>query len=223
MALDIVQLIKVTLGVLHTFFRFLPLGFYFFTYLTSVLFKDRRAAILLGGLVVNDLVGFSMKKYFKFEPNEACAIFGSKDSGKALGFLPNTHTEVIAFITAFFYSNMWHKYKFDLIPFVSLFFMVLLTAWSRVSIGCKQVQDVIFNIIVGVMLGMLYYYFTRRHYMKAEEEAKGTDKTVCDLGYDNYKCSEIRDGTVIMRDPEEKKKRKETPETDEDQGWYDTA
>ena len=33
MALDIVQLIKVTLGVLHTFVRFLPLGFYFFTYL----------------------------------------------------------------------------------------------------------------------------------------------------------------------------------------------
>ncbi len=133
-------------------------------------------------------------------------MFGSKDAGKALGFLPNTHTEVIAFITAFFYSNMWHKYKFDLIPFVSLFFMVLLTGWSRVSIGCKQVQDVIFNIIVGVMLGMLYYYFTRRHYESSlEEEAKGTDKTVCDLGYDNYKCSEIRDGTVIMRDPEEKK------------------
>ena len=74
MALDIVQLIKVTLGVLHTFVRFLPLGFYFFTYLTSVLFKDRRAAILLGGLVVNDLVGFSMKKYFKFEPNEVYAV-----------------------------------------------------------------------------------------------------------------------------------------------------
>ena len=73
------------------------------------------------------------------------------------------------------------------------------------------------------MLGMLYYYFTRKHYMKAEEEAKGTGSKVCDLGYDNYKCSEIRDGTVIMRDPEEKKKRKELPETDEDQGWYDTA
>ena len=118
---------------------------------------------------------------------------------------------------------MWHKYKFDLIPFVSLFFMLLLTGWSRVSIGCKQFQDVIFNIIVGAMIGMLYYYFIRRHYMKAEEEAKGTDKTVCDLGYDNYKCSEIRDGTVIMRDPEEKKKTREIPESDEDQGWYDTA
>ena len=58
------------------------------------------------------------------------------------------------------------------------------------------------------MIGMLYYYFILRHYMKVEEEAKGTDKTVCDLGYDNYKCSEIRDGTVIMRDPEEKRKSK---------------
>ena len=223
MALDIVELIKITLGVLHTFVRFLPLGLYFFSYLSSVLFKDRRAAIILGGLVANDLVGFSLKKYFKFEPREECAIFGSKDANKSLGFLPNSHTEVIAFITAFFYSNMWHKYKFDLIPFVSLFFMTLLVAWSRISIGCKLFQDVIFNIVVGAMLGMLYYYFTRKSYMKAEEEAKGTDKTVCDLGYDNYKCSEIRDGTVIMRDPEEKKKRREIEETDEDQGWYDTA
>lgn len=223
MALDIVELIKITLGVLHTFVRFLPLGLYFFSYLSSVLFKDRRAAIILGGLIANDLVGFSLKKYFKFEPREQCAIFGSKDASKSLGFLPNAHTEVMAFITAFFYSNMWHKYKFDLIPFVSLFFMTLLVAWSRISTGCKLFQDVIFNIVVGAMLGMLYYYFTRKSYMKAEEEAKGTDKNVCDLGYDNYKCSEIRDGTVIMRDPEEKKKRREIEETDEDQGWYDTA
>lgn len=223
MALDIVELIKITLGVLHTFVRFLPLGLYFFSYLSSVLFKDRRSAIILGGLVANDLVGFSLKKYFKFEPREECAIFGSKDAGKSLGFLPNSHTEVMSFITAFFYSNMWHKYKFDLIPFVSLFFMTLLVAWSRISIGCKSLQDVLFNIVVGTMLGMLYYYFTRKSYMKAEEEAKGIDKTVCDLGYDNYKCSEIRDGTVIMRDPEEKKTRREIEETDEDQGWYDTA
>ena len=95
-----------------------------------------QAAILLGGLVVNDLVGFSLKKYFKFEPNEACS-HGSKDAGKALGFLPNTHTEVIAFITTFFYSN-GYKYKFDLIPFVSLFFMLLLTGWSRVSVDVNN-------------------------------------------------------------------------------------
>jgi len=221
--MDIVNLIKVILGVLHTFVRFLPLGIYFFAYLASVLFKDRRAGIILGGLVVNDIIGFTMKKYFKFEPNAACAIFGSKDSGNTLGFLPNTHTEVISFLTAFFYSNMWHKYQFDLIPFVFLFLMLLLTSWSRVSIGCKKIKDVFFNVVVGSIFGMLFYYFVRKHYMKAEEEAKGTGQNVCDLGYDNYKCSEIRDGTVVMRDPEEKKLKREEPEDSGDEGWYETA
>ena len=47
--MDIINLIKITIGVLHTFVRFLPLGLYFFTYLSSVLFKDRRAGIILGG------------------------------------------------------------------------------------------------------------------------------------------------------------------------------
>ena len=221
--MDIINLIKITIGVLHTFVRFLPLGLYFFTYLSSVLFKDRRAGIILGGLILNDIVGFSMKKYFKFEPNAACAIFGSKDATNTLGFLPNTHTEVISFITAFFYSNMWHKYNFDLIPFVFLSLMLLLTAWSRISIGCKQLKDVFFNIVVGSILGMLFYYFVRKHYMKAEEEAKGTGQTVCDLGYDNYKCSEIVDGTVVMRDPTEKKPKQEEEKDAGDEGWYETA
>ena len=109
-------------------------------------------------------------------------MFGSKDSGRKLGFLPNAHTEVMSFLLAFIYSNMWHEYKFDLIPFLSLFLMWLITAWSRVSIGCKNVQDVLFNTILGAMIGMLYYYFGRKPYMKAKEEVNGGVTNACDLG-----------------------------------------
>ncbi len=55
MTLDIVQLIKVTLECFILLLDFLE-DSTFFTYLSSVLFKDRRSAILLGGLVVNDLL-----------------------------------------------------------------------------------------------------------------------------------------------------------------------
>ena len=49
--------------------------------------------------------------------------------------------------------------------------------------------------------------------MKAEEEAR-TDKNVCDEAI-TQNAAKSRDGTVIMRDPEEKKKRREIEETDD--------
>ena len=116
-----------------------------------------------------------MKKYFKFEPNAACAIFGSKDATNTLGFLPNTHTEVISFITAFFYSK-WHKYTFDLIPFVFLSLMLLLTAWSRISIGCKQLKDVFFNIVVGSIRYAFLLFRKKTLYESRRGRLKELDK-----------------------------------------------
>ena len=227
MALNIIELLQAVMGVLHTFVRFLPLGLYSFAYLSAALFKDRRGAIILGGLILNDFAGFSFKKYFKFTPNESCAIFGGKPGPphSTLGFLPNAHTEMISFLTAFIYSNMWDEYNFDLIPFVVLFLLVLVVAWSRVALGCKEVKDVIFNIIVGGILGMLYYYLVKDSYVKAKEEATGIGgNKACDLGYNNYKCNEIQNGTVIIKNPQtEKKKYKEEEETNENKGWYDTS
>ena len=53
--------------------------------------------------------------YFKFEPNPQCAIFGNKTVDSRLGFLPNAHTEMVAFLTAFLYSDMWAEYKMEFI------------------------------------------------------------------------------------------------------------
>jgi hypothetical protein len=225
MALNILELLEAVMGVLHTFVRFLPLGLYSFAYLTAALFKDRRGAIILGGLILNDFAGFSFKKYFDYTPNKNCAIFGGKEGGDSLGFLPNTHTEMISSLTAFIYSNMWDEYKFDLIPFVMLFLLVLLVGWSRVSLGCKELKDVIFNIIVGGVLGMLYYFLVKDSYVKAKEDATGIGgNKACDLGYNNYKCNEIQNGTVIIKNPpESNKKKKEEEESDESQGWYDSS
>ena len=65
------------------------------------------------------------------------AIFGNKTGDSRLGFLPNAHTEMVAFLTAFLYSDMWAEYKMEFIPFVFML-LLLLTMWSRISMDAKH-------------------------------------------------------------------------------------
>ena len=75
--------------------------------------------------------------------------------------------------------------------------MIFLTVWSRVTIKCEKFNDIVFNLIFGIIWGLIFYYFVKDYYLNAE---KGLlEKETCDLGYDNYNCSEIKDGTVILK------------------------
>ena len=124
---------------IHTLVRFLPLGLYFFTYFSAALFKDMKSAILLVGLILNDIVGYLYKKYNKYRPRAACATFVGPENREP-GFLPNPHTEIISFISSFFFSDMFLKKKLDTIPFTFIMAMLLLTIWSRITIGCKTLK-----------------------------------------------------------------------------------
>lgn len=218
--MNVVEIIMVLRAILHTFVRFLPLGLYSFTYLSTALFKDRRSAILLLGLIINDVIGFLYKRYNKKEPNENCVIFGTNDNSQSLGFLPNPHTEYMAFVAAFFYSDMWYKYVLDFIPFFFILFLLVVTIWSRISIGCKTFKDVVFNLVFGGLRGIVYYYFVSSYYRDAERDS--LERNTCDFGYNDYQCNEIKDGTVIMKQPKSKKPKSAEDEKNEVyQGWYD--
>ena len=188
-------------AIIHTFVRFLPLGLYSFAYLSTAIFKDRRGSLLLLGLAINDIIGYLYKRYTKFEPNENCAMFGKKDDTTSIGFLPNAHTEYMSFVAAFFYSDMWYKYSLDFIPFFFILFLLVITIWSRISIGCKTFKDVMFNLVFGAIWGIVYYYFVATYYREAETNMLG-DKA-CGMGYRDYQCNEIMDGTVIIKDPKQ--------------------
>ena len=196
--MNFIDMVNFFIGLIHTFVRFLPLGFYFFTYLSTALFKDLRSAILMMGLVLNDIIGFLYKKYAKITPNAPCAIFGKVDNKTEIGFLPNPHTEVISFVASFFYSDMYYKNKFDVMPFSFITIMLFITIWSRITIGCKKMKDVLFNLVFGAVRGMLFYYFVSKYYLHAERGQ--LEKETCDLGYNNYRCDEIKDGTVIIKE-----------------------
>lgn len=196
--MNFIDMVNFFIGLIHTFVRFLPLGFYFFTYLSTALFKDLRSAILMMGLVLNDIIGFLYKKYAKITPNAPCAIFGKVDNKTEIGFLPNPHTEIVSFVASFFYSDMYYKEKFDVMPFSFITIMLFITIWSRITIGCKGMKDVLFNLVFGSIRGMLFYYFVSKYYLHAERGL--LEKETCDLGYNNYRCDEIKDGTVIIKE-----------------------
>ena len=143
-----------------------------------------------------------------------------RDNDEELGFLPNSHTEYVTFIAAFFYSDMWYKYSFDFIPFFFILFLLIITIWSRISIGCKTFKEAIFNVIFGALRGMIYFYFVSTYYNDAVKDSTVQNK--CDLGYDNYQCNEIVDGTVIIKDTAKPKKETAAQKKQKVyEGWYD--
>ena len=199
--MDVVESLDIAKGLIHTFVRFLPLGLYFFTYFSSTLYKDRRTIILLLGLIFNDLIGTIYKKYSGIVPNDTCALFGDAE-GRGLNFLPNSHTEVMAFITSFFYSEMWLKGSMtgNWFRFNFLLFMMILTIWSRINIGCEtNYQRMIFDILFGVVRGSLFYYLVQSYY-KNPSDNTNLEKQVCDTNVSGYTCETIKDGNVIIKD-----------------------
>lgn len=207
--MNILEFFEIIKGILHTFVRVIPLGLYFFTYFASTLYGDTRAGVLLLGILLNDIIGYIFKKYSKMVFNDSCAIFGSYEN-QNLNFLPNHHTEVVAFIFAFFSFDMYRK-GMNWLRFSFLFFMLLVTVWSRMSINCEgDFNTVIFNLIFGVTVGSLYYYFMSNVYDNLKENKPILENQACDKKYGNYTCETIKNGNVIVKEPLKK------PEEDDD-------
>jgi len=115
---------------------------------------------------------------------------------------------------------MWDEFNFDLIPFVFLTILCLLTGWSRVSIGCSTFRDVLFHFITGMILGIVYYFFVGGYYMR--EKRGQLERETCDFGFNNYQCSEIKDGTVILKGKKAKKETEEIKFDAEDVNYYNS-
>lgn len=226
--MQVIEMLNIIKSIIHTFIRFMPFGIYFFAYFSIILFKDIRAALILLGLVLNDIINYAYKRYYKILDNPNCSII-SKPNGDPAPPLPTSHTQYLSFLFAIFASSSISKE--DTNPFTTIFLgvMILITAWSRVFIGCKQgLKPIIYEILFGLLRGGIYYYFIEKKWNSVE---KGKlEREACDLGYKNYKCSAIRDGVVIvkkedkeLKQTEEKCKKKEDEPEEEDKydKYYD--
>ena len=225
--MQIIEMLNIIKSIIHTFVRFMPFGIYFFTYFSIILFKDLRSALILLGLVINDILNYLYKRYYKVMDNLNCSVIGKPD-GTPAPPLPTSHTQYLAFIFSIFLSSNINKSDTNPVSLIFLFIMIILTAWSRISIGCVQnIKSIIYDIIFGLFKGGIYFYFISNRW---ENITKGKmEREACDLGYKNYKCSTIKDGIVIVKKEdkdmdksEEKcKKKEEEDKSDVYDDYYD--
>ena len=55
-----------------------------------------------------------------------------------------------------------------------------------------------------------------------KEKRGKLERETCDFGYNNYQCSEIKDGTVILKGKKAKKTTDETKFDEEDENYYNS-
>jgi hypothetical protein len=144
-------------AIINTFIRLVPIGLYFGTLLMGILFTDIRAFVLFIGYFLNDLLSLGFRELFQTVDLPNCAIVQSSQNFYTM---PSSHTQTIAFTAAYFFSDMYNNQNFNVVNFIFLTVLLLITMWSRTNIGCETSIDAVFATIIGVLLGFAYYKLT---------------------------------------------------------------
>ena len=146
------------------FSKILPFALYVSTLMESLLFNDVRGFFIFIGLLLNDCLNTAYNYMVGKKDNEACAIVRNMYSTEEFLVLPTTHTEYITFITAFLMASMFFKQVFNYGVFVIFSVLVGMTAYSRVSSGCKDFIDAGYSILLGAFKGIIYYVVVKDFY-----------------------------------------------------------
>ncbi len=148
-----------TKAIINTFIRLLPIGLYLGTLLMGILFTDIRAFVLFVGYFLNDIISFGFRQMFQTVDLANGAIVQSVSNFYTL---PSSHTQMIAFTLSYFFTDMYVKQNFNIVNFIFLGFLLLVTVWSRINIGCENIVDGMFATIIGVLIGVTYYKITEK-------------------------------------------------------------
>jgi hypothetical protein len=148
---------------LHTFVKIMPIGLYLSSILESMLFNDIRGFFIFLGLFINDLINIGYNYVMKPKPNPDCAIIRNLYTDDSFE-LSTPHTQYISFVTSFIMASMYFKKYFFYSTFFLFILMLILTVWSRISIGCETMLDSGFNLVFGAFRGIIYYIIVRDFY-----------------------------------------------------------
>lgn len=159
-------------SIINTIIRLLPIGFYFGSLILGLFFYDPRGFLFFIGLFLNELIMLGARYMFQTEDLINCAIVRTGDQ---FFTLPAPHTEIISFVWAFLISDMYYRNLFDGINFILLSLILLITVWSRMAIGCQNIIDVIYSVLLGGLLGSGYYMVIKEYYNPKKEIENSDD------------------------------------------------
>lgn len=159
MSLSIIDIFKI---FINTTVRLFPIALYSGSAMSGSVFQDFRATLLFCGFLVNELLGLGYKMVLNGVSNPQCALLYS-ESGTPF-VLPSPISQTVGFFAGFFFMDMYFNSTFNVTTFFGLTFMILITIYSRLNVGCKTLIDAIYCTLIGLLFGVVFYNLVQPYY-----------------------------------------------------------
>jgi membrane-associated phospholipid phosphatase len=172
--------------------RALPMYIFLFTLLESLIFYDIRGLLLFFGGILCEVINMLLKIicksiFYKYgylynkgyylpllgrgdRPLNAknCSFFSTCDNKNETSFgFPSGHSQFIMFFTFFIISYLYfnnNNRNNKLIGMILIFIIALFAVYTRVQINCHTIQQVIYGSLIGSVLGIIYFLFTKKYF-----------------------------------------------------------
>lgn len=201
---------KNIIRAIHSFSASTPVVISILPLIISIILRDPKGALITGGslmnLIINLILKFSIKQKPEFEEGKVkkiCTFFedytiteGSNPPSKDYR-MPSEHSQTVGYILGFFMARMVFTKRMDIMNMLLLLGLVVMVSWSRYNVKCHSMPQVAVGAVVGIGVGVFYYWISRECYETCGKKLEETE-TLC-LGQDDneYKCDTIKDGYVL--------------------------
>ena len=159
MSLSFVDTFKI---FINTLVRLVPIGLYSGSVMSGVVFQDFRGILLFCGFLGNELLGLGYRMVLHGVSNPQCALLYSQSGTPFV--LPSPITQTVGFFAGFFYMDMYYNSKFSAVEFFVLTFLMLITIFSRMNVGCKTLLDAVYCTLIGLLFGVVFYNVVQPYY-----------------------------------------------------------
>lgn len=158
MEVNIITLVK---AIINTLVRLSPVGLYAGSIMSSLVFSDFRATLLILGFIFNEVISLGYRMMFRAVDNPQCALLRS---GEASFTLPSPINQTIAFFVGFILMDMYDQGLFMPLRFFTSIVLVFISIWSRINVGCSSFLDTLFSTTAGLIFGIGYFNLVSPYY-----------------------------------------------------------
>lgn len=156
------DLFTVSIAVLNTLVRLVPIGLYTGSAMNILVMNDFRGIILLLGFLFNEMLSLGYRMFLKGAYNPQCALL-MNDEGLPF-VLPSPLCQTVGFFFAFTMMDMYYQDEFYPVRFYMMLTLLVATIFSRINVGCKTIIDAMMATMIGCLLGIAYYEIVKDYY-----------------------------------------------------------
>ena len=153
-------------GIVNTLVRLVPLSLYMGSIMSSLIFDNKKALLLLFGFIFIELMSFGYNSFNASVTFPNCAMIRSENQNIAL---PAPIPLSVGFFVSFFISDMIDNKQFKPVKFYLLIILLLITVWSRINVGCHNIVESIMGALIGITLGIGYYKLIKDKYTEGDD------------------------------------------------------